>query len=122
MDSSGLRAGGKKVPIKTLKVLDDSGCHRRYRISTVNESSRAITNFAQGRLAKDKTGRVGARITGTYSSFFRVGRRGNLLPSLFVSFNALSKKAQKALLKQIKYELIEEDGAVLAREIKTREG
>ncbi len=117
--ASGLRLGGKKIPVKTLKVMDDSGYFRRYRIATLNESAKASSRYAQARLAKDSTGKIGALITGAHSPFFRLGRRGNPIASLFVSFNALSKQAKSKLLRQIEYELIDEEEMVLAREIKT---
>ncbi|HIC90979.1 MAG TPA: hypothetical protein EYP21_02745 [Syntrophaceae bacterium] len=110
--------GGKTVSVRSLRLPDESTLWRRYRVCTVEDSFRPkfTSRPASGRLAKDPSGKIGALITGLYSGWVKVGRQLQTQPYLFVPLNALSKKVQKSLLRQIDYELFEEDGVILARE------
>jgi len=110
--------GGKRVSVKSLRLPDDYTLWRRYRVCTVEGpfSPKFTSRPASGRLAKDPSGRIGALITGLYSGWVKVGRHLQTQPYLFVPLNALSKKVQKSLLREIGHELFEEDGVILARE------
>jgi len=55
-------------------------------------------------------------VTGAYSGLIKIGQSKQAQAYILSSFNALSKKACKTLLRQINYELIEEDDIVLVRE------
>ncbi|MEA1965580.1 MAG: Ada metal-binding domain-containing protein [Candidatus Aerophobetes bacterium] len=115
---SDLQVGGRFVSVKTLSFIDKLGVRRRYRVSTVQEPAgkKSTSIPAWGRLAKDSRGRVGALITGAHFSLMRVGQSENLAPYLFVSLDALSKRACQKLLIPLNYEFIEEEDMVLARE------
>jgi hypothetical protein len=69
----------------------------------------------QVRLVKDKQGSIGVILTGKGSALIKVGVK-NIQQSVLTSFDTLSKKAQRQLIKQIDGELFEQDGVVLARE------
>lgn len=115
---SDLEVGGRVVSIRSLRLADEMGCLRRYRVSTVEGFfGEKFTKIpASGRLVKDKDGKIGIMVTGAHSGFFKIGRSKQGQPHLLVSFSALSKKVKKDLLKQINYELFEEGNAILARE------
>ncbi len=115
---SELSVGGQPVPIKSIRLMDRLGYWRRHRVSTVQGFySKGFTRIpAWGRLAKDKEGRIGVLVTGAHFGLMKIGQSKQAQAYLLVSFNALSKKARKALLKQIDYELFEEDNITLARE------
>jgi len=77
-----------------------------------------IRDSSWSQLAKDQKGRIGALIVGVHrSGWLRVGSSKRTLPYLFVSLDALSKKVRKKLLIPLDYELIEQEDAILAREI-----
>ncbi|MCK4278541.1 MAG: hypothetical protein KAW82_05080 [Desulfurellaceae bacterium] len=115
---SDLEVGGRAASIRSLRLADEMGYLRRYRVSTVEGFfGEKFTKIpACGRLVKDKDGKIGVIITGAHSGFFKIGRSKQGQPHLLVSFSALSKKVKKDLLKQINYELFEEGNAILARE------
>ncbi len=115
---SDLLIGGKPVPVRSLRCQGEEGNWHRYRICTVWDfsSEKFTTRAAQARLAKDKQGRIGVLLSGANSAFVKVGRRQQIQNHIFAPFNAISKKAQKGLLKQIEADLFEEDGITLARE------
>lgn len=116
--SSGLLIGGRPVLVKSLRLMDKLGNWRRYRISTVEDSSSpTLTNIpAWAQLAKDKEGKIGVMITGTHFRLMKVGKKGRVQPTLFVSFDALSKRAKRKLLIPLDYELFEGENMTLAKE------
>lgn len=115
--SSEFLIGGRPVLVKTLKLRDKLGNWRRYRIATVaNHLSSPIYIPAWAYLAKDKEGKIGAMITGSYFRLVKLGRKGQAQPTLFVSLDALSRKARRKLLIPLDYELFEEEDIILARE------
>ncbi len=109
--------GGKPIPVRSLKVYSEAGEYHRYRVSTVWDfSSKKFTSLpGYAKLIKDKQGRIGVILAGKGGALVKIGVR-NIQQSVLTSFDALSKKAQKQLLKQIDGELFEQDGVVLARE------
>jgi len=115
---SGLLVGGRPISVKTLFLMDKLGIQRRYRVSTVQEfASRNSTSIpAWGQLAKDKHNKIGALITGAHFGLIKIGQSKNTIPYLFVSLDALSKRARRKLLIPLDYELIEEQDMILARE------
>lgn len=113
-----IMVGGKEVPIRSLVLPDDSQHWRRYRTCTTQGSFslRFSPKPASGRLAKDPSGNVGVLVTGLYGGWLKIGRHIQAYPYLFVPLNALSKKPRRILLRQIDYELFEQDGIIMARE------
>ncbi len=118
--NSQLSIGGKPIPVRSLKMRGEVGDHHRYRVSTVWDfSNKKFTRVpGQARLVKDKQGRIGVMLTGKGSALVKVGVR-NIQQSVLTSFDALSKKAQKQLVKQIDGELFEQDGVMLIRQKST---
>ena len=55
-------------------------------------------------------------VTGAYRGLVKIGRSKQAQVYLLAPFNALSKAAQKRLLKQFEHEIFEEADMVLARE------
>ena len=117
---SDLQTGGRVVPIKSLRLMDSIGCWHRYRVSTVQGilNQKATKVPAWARLAKDKEGKIGVLVTGAHFGLLKIGRSRQSQPYFLTSFDALSKRAQKALLNQIDHELLEEGGTILAKERK----
>lgn len=113
-----LKIGGKPVRLKTLGLVDGLGRWRRHRVSTASEYfSRHLTKTpAWGRLAKDERGRIGVLVTGAHFGLLKLGGLPHAQSHLFVSLDALSKKASRKLLIPINYELIQDQDVVLARE------
>ena len=114
---SQLSIEGKPIPVRSIKVRDGIGNYHRYRVSTVWDfSSKKFTRLpAQAKMVEDKQGGIGVILIGKVGALVKVGVR-NIQQSVLTSFDAISKKAQKQLLKQIDGELFEQDGVVLARE------
>ena len=115
-----LQVAGKYVPLNTVCLKDEWGQKRRFRIKTLlsadEKKARLASSWSQ--LAKDPKGRIGALIVGAHrSGWLRIGSSERTLPYLFVSLDALSKKARKKLLIPLDYELIEQEDTILAREI-----
>lgn len=117
-----LRVGGSPVPLKTLRLVDKLGRRRRHRVSTVQEYlSRRLTKIpAWGRLVKDQQGRIGVLVTGAHLGLVKVGGSSHTDSHLFVSLDALSKRALRKLLIPINCELIQDQNALLARETEER--
>ena len=115
---SDLLIGGKPVAVRSLRCQDEEGNWHRYRVCTVWDfaSEKFTPRAAQARLAKDKQRRIGVLLTGANFAFVKVGRRQQIQSYIFTSFSAISKKAQKGLLKQVEVDLFEEDGIMLAWE------
>ena len=117
-----LGVGGSPVPLKTLCLVDKLGRWRRHRVSTVQEYlSQSLTKIpAWGRLAKDQQGRIGVLVTGAHFSLVKIGGSSQVQSQLFVSLDALSKKAMRKLLIPINCELGQSQDVVLAREREER--
>lgn len=111
---SDLWVAGSPVSVRSLIVSDSIGEFRRYRIF-----SEAGTP-ARVRLAKDGSGKIGALITGAYSSFVKVGSAKKIQPYLLVPLSSLSKKVFRKLLIPLDFELYEEENMVVAREIESK--
>jgi hypothetical protein len=105
---------GSFTPVRSLLVSDSFGQFRRYRIFTEGGLP------AWARLAKDGSGKIGAFITGAYSSFVKVGSAKKIQPYLFVPLSSLSKRVLRKLLIPLDFELYEEDNIVVAREIENQ--
>ncbi len=118
MSHLNLRVGGSPVPLKTLRLVDSLGGWRRHRVSTVQEylSPNLSKIAAWGRLAKDQQGRIGILVTGAHFGFLKVGGSPHVQSHLFVSLDALSKKAMRKLLVPINCELVQNQDVILAKE------
>ncbi|MDY6842796.1 MAG: hypothetical protein SVW57_01705 [Thermodesulfobacteriota bacterium] len=116
--SRDILVGGIPVPIRSLRIMDELGNWKRYRVSTVQEFfAETFTKLpAWAQLTKDGSGRVGVMVTGAYQGLVKIGRLKRAQVHLIAPFNAVSKKAQEKLLKQFAHEIIEEADMVLARE------
>jgi len=117
-----LRVGGKPALLKTLGLVDGLGSWRRHRVSTASEyfSRRLTKTPGWGRLAKDEQGRIGVLVTGAHFGLLKLGGLPHAQSHLFVSLDALSKKALRRLLIPINYELIQDQDVVLARELEEK--
>jgi len=116
-----ISVGGPPVSVKTVRLTDELGRSRRYRVCTANtDTGHSSRRPAWARLAKDEGGTIGVLITGAHSSLVKVGGLGGAQSHLRVSLDSLSKKALKTLLVPLSYEVVNEDGFVLAREDQER--
>lgn len=111
---SDLWVAGPPISARSLVLSDSLGCLRRYRIF----SEGGLPAWA--RLAKDGSGKIGALVTGAYSTFVKVGSAKKIQPHLFVPLSSLSKKAFRKLLIPLDFELCEEENMVVAREIENQ--
>jgi len=105
---------GSPIPTRSIFISDTLGRFRRYRTF----SGGGLPAWA--RLAKDATGKIGALITGAYSSSVKVGSATKIQPYLFVPLSSLSKRVFRKLLVPLDFELCEEDNMVVAREIESQ--
>ncbi len=111
---SDLWVAGSPVSVRSLIVSDNFGQFRRYRIF----SEGGLPAWA--RLAKDGSGKIGALVTGAYSSFVKVGSTKKIQPCIFVPLSSLSKRVFRKLLIPLDCELYEEEDVVVAREIENQ--
>lgn len=114
-----LKIGERYVPLRTVWLKDKWGQRRRYRIQTIQSIKQNRTRFnpAWSQLARDERGIIGALISPAYyTGWLKIGRAKKLSPYIFVPLDALPKKVRKKLLIPLDYELIEEDGNILAKE------
>lgn len=111
-----IEIGGEPLPIKTIYLFRE-GVRKRTRVSTLFSlfSPRWSRWEAWAWLARDQEGRIGALLTGIQKNFLRVGEEVH--PWLLLSLDALGKRDRKRLLLPLNYELVEEEGSVLAREL-----
>lgn len=109
----------KSIPIKSWRILDDSGSWRRYRVCTVWEFSaiRFSSKPALARLVKDEQKRIGVVITGMHGGLVKVGKSLGTFQSIFTAFNTINKKARQFLTSEINCDFFEEGSLVLGREI-----
>ncbi|HDN85018.1 MAG TPA: hypothetical protein ENG47_04610 [Candidatus Aerophobetes bacterium] len=116
-----IKVGGKYVPVKTLFLKDKWGQKKRFRVQTILNLKEKKPHYtpAWAQLARDSKGKIGAIVAGAHSSgWIRVGSSRETQPYIFVSLDALPKKVRKKLLVPLDYELIEEEGTILAKEKK----
>ena len=111
--------GRKKVYVRSLRILDEGGSWRRFRICSVWDFSaeKFSKHPAQAQLIKDAQKRIGVLITGKHSGSVKIGRRLGVQAQVLTAFNTISKKAKRSLLADIHVEFIEEDGMLLGKEI-----
>ena len=116
--SSDLSIGGKPVPVRSLRLQDELGEWHRYRVSTIwnLEKHRFTRRVAKARLVKDKMGRVGIVVMGSGSGFVKVGCSKGIQQIVLTSLDAISKKARRALLRQIDGEVSEHDDVMIVWE------
>ena len=108
----------KKVSIRSLRVKDENGVVKRFRLSTVWDFN--AQNFtkrpARAQLFKNEEKKIGVLITGDAGGFVKVGKNCGIFPQVFSSLDAISKKARRKLLKEFSVEFFEEDGILIAKE------
>lgn len=114
-----LMVGERYVTVKTLWLKDKWGQRKKCRIETVQDmhtrKKRKVP--AWSKLAKDEKGIIGALVVGAYNAgWLKISRFKKTAPYLFVSLDALPKRARKKLLMSIDCEILEEEGTILARE------
>ena len=113
-----LVVGKREVEIKTLKLKDESGKVRRFRVCTIWNPFLDFTGVsATGRLYKDeKTGYIGVLITGKNMGYIKVGKSFLVQSSIIVSFECISKIALRKLLKDTHIETVEIDEQIVGVE------
>lgn len=111
--------GKKSVPVRSLRILDEVGIWRRYRICTVWDfnAEKFTPTPAVAKLVKDEQKRIGILITGMHAGSVKIGKRMGVQQYVFTSFNTISKKVKRSLLFQVSCEFFEEDDLILGREI-----
>jgi len=116
--SGDIFVGERQCDIRSLKIRDELGRWRRFRVCTVwkPDSPAFSKTAATGRLARLKEGRVGILITGRNMGYVKVGKSLAVQPSLMVGFEAVSRLVRKRLTRDISLRWEEVDGFVLAWE------
>ncbi len=117
-----LMVGERYVAVKTLWLKDKWGERKRCRIETVQmvDRKKRRKTPAWSKLAKDEKGIIGALVVGAHNAgWLKVSKFKKTAPYLFVSLDALPKRARKKLLMCIDCEILEEEGTILARERKS---
>ncbi len=110
-------AGAAQADIRSIKVVDEQGQSRRFRVSTVRDDSSRFTPVpAEGRLYKSDNGQIGVLVSGRNMGYVKVGKNLAVQQSVVVSLNAVSKKPLKKLLKNTNIEIMEIDGAMVGVE------
>jgi hypothetical protein len=109
--------GSECVEIRSVRVVDEQGQSRRFRVSTVREDSSRFTSVpAEGRLYKSDKGHIGVMISGRNMGYVKVGKNLTVQQSVVVGINAVSRKPLKELLKGTDIEVVEIDGAMVGIE------
>lgn len=105
------------VEIRSVKVMDEQGEFRRFRVCTVRDDSSIFTSVpAEGRLYRSEKGHIGVIISGRNMGYVKVGRNLTVQQSVVVSLNTVSKKARERLLKGTGIEMVELDGTMVGIE------
>ena len=109
--------GGRPVEIRSIKVADEQGELKRFRVTTVRHDPSAFTGTpAEGRLFKSEKGQIGVLITGKNGASVKVGKNLAVMQSLVAALNTISRKPLKKLLKDTHVEITEVDGAAVGIE------
>ncbi len=109
--------GSRSVEIRSIKVADERGELKRFRVTTVRHDPSAFTGTpAQGRLFKSEKGHIGVLITGKNGAAVKVGKNLAVRQSLVAALNAISRKPMRKLLKNAHVEIIELDGTAVGIE------
>ncbi|MBN1445577.1 MAG: hypothetical protein JW957_05675 [Candidatus Omnitrophica bacterium] len=109
--------GSRLVEIRSIKVPDEQGEFRRFRVSTVRQDPSAFTcTPAEGRLFKSENGYIGVLITGKNGASVKVGKTLAVRQSMVAALSTISRKPLKKLLKNTHVEIIELDGAAVGIE------
>ncbi len=109
--------GAGCAEIRSVKVVDEEGESRRFRVSTVRDDSSKFTSVpADGRLYKSDKAQIGVIITGRNMGYVKVGKNLAVQQSVVVSLNAVSKKVRARLLKGTGIDLVEIDGTMVGIE------
>ena len=98
----GMFTGGVYAEVRSLRLRDETGSSRRYRVcSTDAQHDKFTKRPARCRLVKSPEGKIGVVIQPRGAGFVKVGRRLSVQPVIFASLGAISKKAAGRLLKQL---------------------
>ncbi len=109
--------GSECVKIRSLKLVDEQGQSRRFRVSTVRDNFSMFTSVpAEGRLYKSDKGHIGVMVSGRNMGYVKVGKHLAVQQSVVVGINAVSKEPLKRLLKGTNIEVVEIDGAMVGIE------
>jgi len=109
--------GSRHVEIKSIRVADEQGETKRFRVSTVRDGSSGFTKIpAAGKLYKSDKGHVGILIAGKNAGYVKVGKNLAVQQSVVVSPNCISKKPLKQLLSGTHIEIMEIDGTIVGIE------
>ena len=115
-----ITVGGKPVEVRSLRLPDGLDNLRRCRVTTTWDLNRpGFTGTpAYARLAREKSGRIGAVVMGRHGGYLKIGRFPISQHFLFVPLNSLSKKARAVLLKDRNFDLFTEGNLLFGREEK----
>ena len=115
-----ISVGGKPAEVRSLRLPDDLGNLRRCRVATTwNLARPGFTRTpAYARLAREKTGLIGAVVLGRHGGCLKIGCSPASQHFLFVPLNSLSKKPRAALLKDRTFDLFTEGNLLFGREEK----
>jgi hypothetical protein len=106
-----------QVEIRSLRIKDEGGKFRRFRVCTVWKD---FLNFTKtpgtGKLMKTKEGQIGVLVGGKNMGIVKVGKNYLVQSSIIVPPGCVSKKPLNKLLKGYSIELIEKDGVIIGIE------
>ncbi len=109
--------GGVHVDIRSMRVQDETGSWRRFRVcSTDAQHDKFTKRPGISRLVRDKGGKLGVVIQPRGSGYVKIGKNAALQQVVFAPVGAISKKPREKLLKQVNCVIYESDGASEAYE------
>lgn len=113
----GMFTGGVYAEVRSLRLRDETGSSRRYRVcSTDAQHDKFTKRPARGRLVKSPEGKIGVVIQPKGAGFVKVGRRLSVQPVIFASVGSIAKKPAAKLLRQVDCAVYESDGGTEAYE------
>lgn len=114
---SEVEVAGRPVPVRSLRLPDELGNLRRYRVTTCWDPASGFTAVpAESLLAREKNGLVGAVVLGRNGGHVKIGRRLGCQPFIFVPFNSLSLRTRRRLTRQVRLLLFSDGNFIFGRE------
>lgn len=97
-----MKTGGLYADVRSLRVMDETGSWRRYRVCSSDAQHDKFTKRpARCRLVKSKEGKIGVVVLPRGSGFVKVGKRLAVQPAIFASLGEISKEPARRLMKQL---------------------
>ncbi len=107
----GMFIGGAQVDIRSIKLRDETGSWRRYRVCSTDAQNEKFTKRpARGRLVKSPEGKIGVVLQPKGAGFIKVGKRLSIQPVIFAAAGSISKKPAEKLLRQVQCVVYESEG------------